>query len=161
MLHVIALALSLAILWLLLAGVTHALYLVLGAVSVALTVWLASRMDVADREGVPVRLGARVFSYWPWLLKEIALSNVDVARRVLSPRLDISPVTFKVRAQQGTPLGRTIFANSITLTPGTVSMSIDGDEILVHALTEAGRDAVLAGEMNRKACWFEGSVVPE
>ena len=169
MMHALALSSLLVALWLLLSGDFHTLYLVLGGVSVGLTLWLAARrwqvtavdfaarMEVADQEGVPVRLGRRVFSYWPWLIKEIALSNLDVAKRVLSPRMDVSPVTFTVRAQQRTALGRTIFANSITLTPGTVSMSIDGDEILVHALTEAGRDAVLEGEMNRRACRFEGS----
>ena len=161
MMHALALSSLLVALWLLLSGDFHTLYLVLGGVSVGLTLWLAARMEVADQEGVPVRLGRRVFSYWPWLIKEIALSNLDVAKRVLSPRMDVSPVTFTVRAQQRTALGRTIFANSITLTPGTVSMSIDGDEILVHALTEAGRDAVLEGEMNRRACLFEGSVAPE
>ena len=119
MTHALALSSLLVALWLLLSGDFHTLYLVLGGVSVGLTLWLAARMEVADQEGVPVRLGRRVFSYWPWLIKEI------------------------------------------TLTPGTVSMSIDGDEILVHALTEAGRDAVLEGEMNRRACLFEGSVAPE
>ena len=157
MLHVIALALLLAVLWLLLSGMFYPLFLALGAGSIAIVIWLSARMDVADHEGVPVSLGWRTLMYWPWLLKQVALSNVDVARRVLSPSLPVSPVTFKVTALQRTPLGRTIFANSITLTPGTVSMSIDGDTILVHALTEAGRDDVLAGEMNRKACWFEGS----
>jgi multicomponent Na+:H+ antiporter subunit E len=156
MLHVIALAVLLAVVWLLLSGMFYPLFLALGAGSIALVIWLSARMDVADHEGVPVSLGWRTLVYWPWLLKQIAVSNVDVARRVLSPSLPVSPVTFKVTALQRTPLGRTIFANSITLTPGTVSMSIDGDTILVHALSEEGRDDVLAGEMNRKACWFEG-----
>ena len=156
MVHTLALSALLVALWLLLSGDFHTMFLVLGAVSVALAVWLSARMDVADSEGVPLRLGWRTFVYWPWLIKEIALSNVDVARRVLAPRLRISPVRFEVVAQQRTPLGRTIFANSITLTPGTVSMSIDGDRILVHALSEEGRDAVLEGEMNRRGRFLEG-----
>lgn len=147
----------LVILWLLLSGLLEPLYLILGAVSVALALWLAARMAVADREGVPSALGWRAFGYWPWLAKEIALANWDVTRRILSPSLPISPSAFKVKASQRTALGRTIYANSITLTPGTVSMSIDGDEILVHALTEDGRDSVIEGTMDRKAAWFEGN----
>ncbi|MEX2359681.1 MAG: Na+/H+ antiporter subunit E [Gammaproteobacteria bacterium] len=158
MVHVLSLAALLSTVWLLLSGMFYPLFLVLGAASIAVVIWLSARMDVADHEGVPVSLGWRTLVYWPWLLKKIALSNIDVARRVLSPSLPVSPVSFEVKALQRTPLGRTIFANSLTLTPGTVSMSIDGETILVHALTEEGRDEVLAGEMNRKACWFEGDV---
>lgn len=156
MLHILSLGALLAAVWLLLSGMLSPLFLLLGAASIGIVLWLAARMDVADQEGVPVSLGLRTFAYWPWLIKEIALSNLDVTRRILSPRLPVSPVEFRVTARQATPLGRTIFANSITLTPGTVSMTINGDSILVHALTEEGRDALLAGEMNRRACWFEG-----
>ncbi len=157
MVHVLSLVALLSAVWLLLSGMFYPLFLILGAASIALVIWLAARMDVADHEGVPVSLGWRTLVYWPWLLKQIALSNIDVTRRVLSPSLPVSPVSFEVTALQRTPLGRTIFANSITLTPGTVSMSVDGETILVHALTKEGRDEVLAGEMNRKASWFEGS----
>ena len=156
MVRPLSLATLLVVLWLLMSGIFSPLYLILGAVSVVLVMWFANRMHVADDEGVPSTLGRRTFVYWPWLVKEIALSNWDVAKRILSPKLDISPVTFRVKASQKTPLGRTIYANSITLTPGTVSMRIDGDEILVHALTEDGRDSLLEGSMDRKAAWFEG-----
>ena len=159
--HSAALLVAMLATWLLLSGYFEAFLLTLGAMSCVLVVAIALRMDVVDRESFPIHLTYKLLTYWPWLLKEIWLAAVDVTKRVLSPRMDVSPVTFTVRAHQRTALGRTIFANSITLTPGTVSMSIDGDEILVHALTEAGRDAVIEGEMNRRACRFEGSVVPE
>lgn len=155
-LHLASLALFLMAVWLLWSGFYYPLFIGFGLGSVALVLWVTHRMDVADHEGVPVHLGLRTLSYWPWLLKEIALSNIDVTRRILSPSLPISPCTFEVTAGQHSALGRTIYANSITLTPGTVSMSIDGDRITVHALTEAGRDALLAGEMDRRASRFEG-----
>lgn len=163
--HLLLLGLVLMALWLLWSGLYYPLFIAFGLVSTALVLWVVHRMDVADREGFPLHLGFRTFRYWPWLVKEIMKSNVDVTRRVLSPSLPISPCVFEVEAQQHSALGRTIFANSITLTPGTVSMSIDGSRITVHALTEETKAAVLEGEMNRRACWFEGPLrdgsVPE
>ena len=155
MMHALALSSLLVALWLLLSGDLHTLYLVLGGVSVGLTLWLAARMEVADQEGVPVRLGRRVFSYWPWLIKEIALSNLDVAKRVLSPRMDVSPVTFTVRAQQRTALGRTIFANSITLTPGTLTIAVVGDEFWVHAIDADAAEGMDEAEMNHRIAAVE------
>ncbi|MFN2301957.1 MAG: Na+/H+ antiporter subunit E [Gammaproteobacteria bacterium] len=155
--HILSLGAVLIALWLLLSGIYYPLFFFFALASTALVLWIAARMDVADHEGVPVHLGLRTFSYWPWLSWQMFKSNVDVARRVLSPSLPISPCSFEVKALQRTPLGRTIFANSITLTPGTVSMTIEGDRILVHALTEETRDNLLGGTMNQRACDFEGS----
>ncbi len=154
--NVLSLGIALFAFWLLLSGLYYPLFIGLGLVSVVLVVWLTLRMDTADHEGVPIHLGVRPLLYWPWLLVEIARSNLDVARRVLSPSLPISPADFEVRATQRTPLGRTIYANSITLTPGTVSMSVDGDRIRVHALSREGREALEGGEMDRRVVAFEG-----
>ncbi len=155
-LHLASLAALLMAVWLLWSGLYYPLFIGLGVASVALVVWLTARMDTADHEAIPVHLGLRTFRYWPWLIGEIAKSNLDVARRVLSPSLPVSPVSFEVSASQRTALGRTIYANSITLTPGTVSMSVDGDRIRVHALTEETREALEGGEMDRRAAVFEG-----
>lgn len=154
--HAISLGVALLVLWLLLSGLYDPLFIGFGVVSMVLVVWLALRMGVADREGHPIHLGFRAWRYWPWLLKEIARANLVVARQILSQGSAISPCTFTVRASQRTDVGRTTFANSITLTPGTVSTGIDGDQIRVHALTEAKRDSLLAGEMNRRVTEFEG-----
>lgn len=156
MAHVLSLGALLFALWLLLSGHMDPLLIGFGAISTALCVWIASRMDVADHEGVPVRLGLRTPLYWPWLLREIARSNIDVARRILDPRLPVSPTTVRIRTAQRTPLGRVVYANSITLTPGTVSMSIDDDTILVHALTAENARSLEEGEMGRRVSVFEG-----
>ncbi len=111
---------------------------------------IALRMDVVDREAVPIHLGGRIIGYWLWLIWHIIIANIDVAKRVLSPTMPISPRLIKVSAMQEGPIGQVIFANSITLTPGTVSVDVDRGEITVHALTEEAAREVLDGPMNRK-----------
>jgi multicomponent Na+:H+ antiporter subunit E len=132
------------------------LLLGLGALSALLVVTIALRMDVLDREGHPIHLRPKALLYWPWLGWEIVKSNVDVARRILSPTLPISPTVIRLKASQKSELGKVIYANSITLTPGTVSIDIDGDKIEVHALTREAAQALRTGDMDRRVTRFEG-----
>ena len=150
MAHAISLALVLYGLWLLLSGHYEPLLLGFGVLSCGLVVAIALRMDVVDREGHPIHLSRRALAYWPWLLLEIVKSNVDVARRVLHPALPISPTLVRVKASQTSALGQVIYANSITLTPGTVSIELEDGMIDVHALTGEAAAALEAGEMNRR-----------
>ena len=83
-------------------------------------------------------------------------ANVDVARRILTPGRSISPTMLRVRATQRTDLGRVVFANSITLTPGTVSVDVGEDEILVHALSRDGAEELAGGEMDRRVTRMSG-----
>jgi multicomponent Na+:H+ antiporter subunit E len=156
MAHVISLALVCYGLWLLLSGHYVPLLLSLGALSVAIVVWVALRMDVIDREGHPIHLTGNALRYWPWLLWEIVKANIDVTRRILAPRMPISPSVVRLRSSQKTDVGRVIYANSITLTPGTVSIDIDGDAITVHALTREAAAALRGGDMDRRVTEFEG-----
>ena len=80
-----------------------------------------------------------------------------MARRILDPRLPIDPRVVRVRALQQRHAARVLFANSITLTPGTVSIDVEGDDIVVHALTREAGDEVLAGEMNRRVARAEAA----
>ena len=154
--HAFSLGIFLAALWMLLSGYFTPLLLFFGLVSVCIVVYLAFRMDVIDHEGHPVHLKIRLtISYWLWLLKEIVLSNLDVCRRILSPGMPVSPVVIKVKSTQATDLGHVIYANSITLTPGTVSINVNGDTIEVHALTTEGAASLEAGEMNRRVMLME------
>ena len=114
-------------------------------------------MNIVDDEGVPFRLSPRFFySYIPWLLKEVIVSNIDVARRIMDPALPIRPVVAQVRARQQKELWRVIYANSITLTPGTVSIDLDGDQVMVHALCREEAEEDIAGGMNRRVAELEG-----
>jgi len=123
--------------------------------SCGLVVYLAMRMDVVDHEGVPLQLGGRFWWYFPWLMKEIFIANVNVARVILNPKLPISPVVTHFRASQESDLGKTIYANSITLTPGTITTSIEGQDLEIHALTLKDIDGREEDEMDRRVSWVE------
>ncbi len=154
--HAFSLGCVLFGLWLLLSGHYTPLLIGLGLASCALVVGITHRMDVIDHEGHPVHLTWRGTAYLPWLVVEIAKANADVARRILTPGKSISPTMLRVRSTQATDLGRAIFANSITLTPGTVSVDVGNGEILVHALSRDGADELAGGEMDRRVSRLAG-----
>lgn len=154
--RVITLGGSLFAVWVLLSGHFEPLLLGLGLLSCVLVVSIAIRMDVVDHEGVPVQLGRRLLFYIPWLVKEIVKANLAVMRVVLSPALPISPAIVRFRGLQKTDLGRVIFANSITLTPGTITVGVRGEELTVHALVSGFVDGMEEGDMNRRVAALEG-----
>ena len=144
--------------WLLWSGhytFDHTLVLVMGLLSCAFVVYLAGRLHIVDEEGLPIHLLWRLILYIPWLLGAIVKANIDVAKRVLNPRLPISPCVIRVVATQKSDLCRVIYANSITLTPGTVSLALVGEEIVVHALTKEAADDVVSGDMDRRVAGLE------
>ncbi len=155
LLHAISLGILLALIWLGLSGFFQPLLLGLGLISCVGVVWIAHRMDVIDHEGHPIHLGFRILGYWVWLIREIVKSNIDVARRILHPALPIAPCLTIVKATQGSELGHVIFANSITLTPGTVSIVVDDRTILVHAIAKELADDLQTGEMDRRVTAVE------
>jgi multicomponent Na+:H+ antiporter subunit E len=152
-----SLAIFLSLLWLLLSGYfTEPLLLGLGVASVLSVVFITYRMEALDPEGHPVHLIPRALVYWPWLLKEIVMANIDVAKAILRSPMAIEPTVFTVTGSQKSELGRVIYANSITLTPGTVTIALEDDQLTVHALTRAGLEGVESGEMDRRIAWLEG-----
>lgn len=156
-LHAFSLGAALIVVWGLLSGMPEPLLMGLGLASVVLTVWIAHRMDVVDHEGHPIHLGPRALFYYPWLIVQIMKANWDVAKIILSPKMDIHPHIFKTKASQKSDVGLTTYANSITLTPGTVTITMDDDGIFeVHALTYAAREGVETLEMDRRCTALEG-----
>lgn len=141
--------------WLLLSGHYNLLLLVLGAASAAAVVAVGQRMEVIDREGFPLQLGWRLLAYLPWLMKEMLTSTLGVARIILSPSLPIDPVVVRYRSSQRTDLGRALYANSITLTPGTVTISVDGEDLEVHSLTWMDVKRGEEDAMDRRVTWVE------
>ena len=144
--------------WLLNSGHYTRLITGFGVASCLLVVFLSWRMRIVDDEAVPVHLLPRAILYIPWIVKEVFLANVDVARRSLSfGRLRISPTVFDTPTTQSTDLGRVLYANSITLTPGTVSIWVHGRAITVHAIAEDVADGLAEGEMDRRVTRLEGA----
>lgn len=156
LLQIISLTVFLSLLWLLLSGHYNPLLIGLGAASIILTLIISIRMKLIDREGHPVHLMLRGLVYWPWLIKEIVVANIDVAKAILGLTDAVRPSLFTIKASQRTDLGRTAYANSITLTPGTVTIGMTDDELTIHALTPAAREGLGTGEMDRRVTWFEG-----
>ena len=151
-----ALAASLFAFWLLLSGI-YTPFLVLAGLGASIAVAaLAQRMEVADREGHPIHLALGALGYWPWLTKEILKSGWQVTRIILDPRLPISPTFVRFKPSQKTTAALATHANSITLTPGTITVEAGHEEFLVHALTREGAAGVLDGEMDRRVRRMEG-----
>jgi multicomponent Na+:H+ antiporter subunit E len=149
-------AIVLFVFWLLLSGFFTAFLVTMGALSAVAIAWLGRRMDLIDHEGHPVHLTWRALEYMPWLVKEIVKSAWDVSRIIVDPRLPISPQLVRAKTSQKSPLGVVTYANSITLTPGTISVDVRPGEIVVHALTREGAAGLLEGEMDRRVTRFEG-----
>ena len=153
--HSISLFFVLGGTWLLLSGHLETLPLILGAISCLFVVYLARRMDVIDGESHPIHLGLRLPGYWFWLSWEICKANFDVARRILDPRMPIKPRLFELEPQQSSDLGRVIYANSITLTPGTVTTDLSTDRIQVHAISDEAERELRGGKMAAKIAALE------
>ncbi len=152
----IILVLALAGLWLLLSGYfDKALLLGFGAVSVLFSAWLAKRAGVLDDDSVPTGLMPRILGYWLWLGGEIGKANLIVMRQALSVEPKLSPKMFTVPNPPKSSVGKATFANSITLTPGTVSVDLRENEILVHGLTEELCDVAAITDMGRRVAKAE------
>ncbi len=155
--YAVTLGIALIVVWLVWSGQTQLWFLALGVFSSTLVVAIIHAMRILDSETVPSWLGwPRMIVYLIWLSREVIASNIDVARRVLAPSLPISPKMIRVTASQRTELGRVILANSITLTPGTVSVELQEDHVQVHALSHEGAEEDLSGGMNRRVAKLEG-----
>lgn len=150
MFQVFGLSFSLCAFWLLMSGHYGPLLLSLGIISVLLVLYLTRRMDSFDQDSFEFKIQKGYFPYWSWLAKEIFKANIDVAKVVLSPKMKLSPRLLRVPATQKSELGVVVFANSITLTPGTVSVDIEGDDIIVHALNQELADGLSMGDMDAR-----------
>lgn len=153
--YVISLTLILAALWLAVSGVYKPLILSLGAGSVAFVVWLSLRMRIVGPEHNPVVFSWRLPVYWMWLVWQIIVANLNVTRRVLNPR-SIQPRVLRISVPHHSAVAKVTYANSVTLTPGTVSLLLDERSLLVHALDEESAEGLMSGEMADRISWLEG-----
>lgn len=148
----VSLGVTLALLWLTLSGrVTDVLVLSLGAVSILIAIVLTERFGILDGETSSFHRLWMLIPYWIWLFIEIVKANIAVTRTVVSADLDITPRLVSVPADTKTEFARTVFANSITLTPGTVTVQAGDNTLLVHALLGEMADPKGFAEMQERS----------
>ena len=143
------------VLWLLLSGHYDPLLLTLGVLSCITCLYVTWKAKFIDEEGLPLHLLIRLPIYTLWLFKEIIKANIDTAKIIIFNNPD--PQNFRVKSSQKTEAGKVTYANSITLTPGTVTTVLDGDILEVHALSSDMADDVKSGVMDKKVSWLEGN----
>ena len=141
--------------WLLLSGHYDPLLLTLGVLSCITCLYVTWKAKFIDEEGLPLHLLIRLPIYTLWLFKEIIKANIDTAKIIIINNPD--PQNFRVKSSQKTEAGKVTYANSITLTPGTVTTVLDGDILEVHALSSDMADDVKSGAMAKKVSWLEGN----
>lgn len=156
MFHSVSLFLSLFLFWLLLSGFFTAFLMSAGVGCALAVVWFARRMDVVDAEGHPIHLGPKAILYWLWLLMEVVKSAWNVSKIIMHPSLPISPTLVRFKPTQKTDVGLVLHANSITLTPATITIEAEASGFLVHALTREGAKDVVDSEMDRRVTACEG-----
>ena len=143
------------VIWLLLSGHYDPLLLTLGVLSCITCLYVTWKAKFIDDEGLPLHLLIRLPIYTVWLFKEIIKANIDTAKIIIINNPD--PQNFRVKSSQKTEAGKVTYANSITLTPGTVTTVLDGDILEVHALSSDMADDVKSGVMDKKVSWLEGN----
>lgn len=143
------------VIWLLLSGHYDPLLLTLGVLSCITCLYVTWKAKFIDEEGLPLHLLIRLPIYTLWLFKEIIKANIDTAKIIILNNPD--PQNFRVKSSQKTEAGKVTYANSITLTPGTVTTELDGDVLEVHALSSDMADDVKSGAMDKKVSWLEGN----
>ena len=141
---------ALFLVWLLWGGLYKTPVLQLGIASCCLVVWLTHRMAIPDQENHSWALYFRMPLYWVWLLGQMIVSNVQVLRMVLGPLSALSPTIVEVDAKASSKFALTLLGNSITLTPGTLTINIENSTITAHCLTAATAKDLSAGAMIRR-----------
>ena len=143
-------------LWLLMSGHYTFLIISLGVISCLFCVYLTKRANLIDDEGLPLFFLPRLLNYLLWLFKEIFNSNIGTAKAIITG--DINPEIFIVKSSQNTDVAKVTYANSITLTPGTVTTQINEDKFEVHAHNSDFGNDVRSNVMDKKVKWLEGDI---
>jgi multicomponent Na+:H+ antiporter subunit E len=144
------------VVWVVFSGFTDAFFIGCGLVSCAIALFYAYKMKAIDDITAPLYLNPRFLPYYLWLCKEIFVSSCSVALKMWQPTPDVSPNMGWIKASQTTAVGKSTYANSITLTPGTVCLEVDGDEMCIHALTKDAMDDLKLGDMDKRVTKVTG-----
>jgi multicomponent Na+:H+ antiporter subunit E len=158
--RLVTLIIVLTAFWALLSGQFHNVVLIgTGIVCILGVAVLGLKMKIIDDDTAPSPTWLRLVFYMPYLLKEIVLANIDVLKRVWDPAMDLDPRMMRIHYKTRTAFGTTTYANSITLTPGTVTVAVNTAErtMLIHALTQEAAEGLATGEMERQVLKLEGA----
>ena len=142
--------------WMLWSGHTEPMLVGLGLGSCALVLWISARLRLVDEESYPFHLAFQLLGYIPWVIWQVILTNITAARLFLHPKLPIHTHLVHIPVRQRTTLGQVIHANTITITPGTVTLDVRNNEFLVHALTLEAAEEDGSGELDRRVAKLEG-----
>lgn len=147
-----SLILSLIVFWLLLSGHYVLLTISLGAVSCIGVTLIAKRMGITTQQGVPVhRVPLKLIPYWIWLIKEIFVSSWTVGRMILSRDMNLHVDVGQLPVDGMNDFQKVLYANSITLTPGTLTLEVSDNTVEVHTVRSEMLDSLRDdGVMPRK-----------
>ena len=143
-------------LWLLMSGIYKPLVIGLGVFSALLCTWIVNRLGLLKLNGFFEEFALfRVIRYSFWLVIEIGKADWAITKVILSPELPKRQRLIHVPAEQRTEHGKMMFGNSITITPGTVTVETEPDYFIVHALTDEAADKRALAAMGAKVCSIE------
>jgi multicomponent Na+:H+ antiporter subunit E len=137
-------------LWLFLSGRFEPGFLALGLISSVTIAWLHGRQPGSPAPTIPF---FRFMVYLPWLFFRITWSNFHMVRVILHPRLPIRPKLIRYRTHLRNPAAVTLLANSITLTPGTVTVEVQPADLVVHVLDETFASDLASDRLEKKVAW--------
>ena len=147
---------GLAALWLLMSGLYKTLILIFGFLSILLAMLILRRMDKVDGHTLGYDIGVfATFKYLLWLLVEIAKSNWAVTKIILSGKMPEKQKMFTVPVTQQSEIAQVVFANSITLTPGTITVESEDENFIVHALDFGDGDMEALADMDARVTAIE------
>lgn len=153
-------AIIMFVFWFLLSGQFDPLLLLLGIISSLLVArWSHDLLMETFDWGVFSKQVGRFLKYAPWLFWQICLANLELIYLTLHPRMPIEPHIIKIDPKVKSDFGIISLANSITLTPGTVTIEANKDEFIVHAITHHAAAGLVSGEMPAKVREVEGDNV--
>lgn len=148
--HFILLFALLFLFWMLLSGRTEIKFIIMGLFSAAIAAWISTpllRLPAIDGTGYYLAFEisiVKLFFYSVWLLWQIIMANIDLAKIILSPKMKIEPKLVYFNKAMNNPMSHVVLGNSITLTPGTVTVDIlDDERYVIHALTDAAAEALI------------------
>jgi len=152
----VLLTLGLFVLWLLMSGIYEPLTIGFGAASSILCVWIISRLEILGKRGITRDVSLfRFFRYLFWLVVEIGKADLAVTKVILAKTLPKRQRLIFVPAKQRSDFGKMMFANSITITPGTITVETEPDHFIVHALTDEAADLDALANMGDRVCEIE------